>query len=121
MLTPALVAGAIVTAFFPCHYRVECRNRLEFLRWCDNSQPKTLTDSLADPPAPGSHRWTHPSGLYGAGTAAHGSQEASDSAGSFILKHARGYALAILSMGLVLLLRLLLEPVLQGRLTYVFF
>ncbi len=121
ILTPALLAGAIVTAFFACHYRVERRNRQEFLRWWDNSRPKPLTDPLADPPTPGNHRWTHPSGLYGAGTAAHGSQEASVSAGSFLRKHARGYALAILTLGLALLLRLWLEPVLQGRSPYGFF
>jgi PAS domain S-box-containing protein len=38
-----------------------------------------------------------------------------------VYKHARGYALAILSVGLMLVLRLLLEPTLQGRLPYVFF
>ncbi len=110
-----------MTAFFACHYRVERRNRQEFLRWWDSSRPKPLTDPLADPPTPGNHRWTHSSGLYGAGTAAHGSREASVSAGSFLRKHARGYTLAILSLGLALLLRLWLEPVLQGRSPYEFF
>lgn len=121
ILEPILVAGAIVIAFFACHYRVARRNRQEFIRWWDSSRPKPLTDPLADPPTPGNHRWTHPSGLYGTGTAAHGSREVSDSAGSFLRKHARGYALAILSLVLALLLRLLLEPVLQGRLPYGFF
>ena len=119
---PALLAGAIVLSFFLCHYSAERINRRDFLRWCDNNRPRPVRDTLADPPTVGCHQWLDPSsGLYGFGTRARGSWGAPDAVGLFIHKHARGYALAILLVGLMLLARLLLEPALQGRLPYVFF
>jgi PAS domain S-box-containing protein len=119
---PALLAGAVVLSFFLGHYTTERKNRRDFLRWCDNNRPRPVRDTLADPPTVGRHRWTDPSsGLYGVGTSAHGFWGSPDAVGPFIYNHARGYALAILSVGLMLLARLLLEPALQGRLPYVFF
>lgn len=121
ILAPALVAGAIVMAFFASHYSMERKHRRDFLRWCENNRPRPPAESLADPPTLGEHRWTHPSGLYGVGTAVRGVGGAAHSVGSFICRHARGYALAILFVGLALVVRSLLEPMLQGRLSYVFF
>ncbi len=120
MLAPALVAGAVVVSFFLCHYSTERKHRREFLRWCE-TRPQPLTESLAASPTRGSREWTHPSGLYGAGTAVHGVGAGADSVGSFLYNYARRYALAILFVVLALGLRLWLEPVLQGRLPYVLF
>ena len=113
LLAPALLAGAIVVAFFACHYSTERKNRRDFLRWCETILPP--------PPTPGRGPSTHPAGLHGVGAATHGVAEDADSVGFFIRKHARGYALVILFVGLVSALRLWLEPVLQGRLSYIFF
>src|ERR1035441_1534106 len=121
IVPPVLLAGAVVLSFFLCHYTTERKNRREFLRWCDNNRPRPLAEALADPPSLGGHRWSHPSGLCGVGTAARGPGGAADSVGTFIRRHARGYFLAILFVGLVLVGRLLLEPVLQGRLSYICF
>jgi PAS domain S-box-containing protein len=121
MLAPALTAGAIVAAFSVCHYHRERRNRRDFVRWCESNSPRPRTGSIADPSALGDHRWTHPSGLYGAGTASCGVSAAADSVGSFIYRHGRGYALAILLVSLALAVRSLLEPQLHGRLSYTFF
>jgi len=118
---PVLLAGAVVLSFFLCHYSAERRNRREFLRWCAANGPRPLAETLAEPANSGDLRWSHSSGLYGVGTAARGFRGAADAIGPFILKHARGYALAILFVGLVLGARLLLEPVLEGRLPYLFF
>jgi PAS domain S-box-containing protein len=121
LLAPALVAGAIVAAFFACHYSTERKNRRDFLRWCESNRPRPRAETLADPPTLGDHRWAHPSGIYGVGTAPHGIWGATDSVGYFVRKHARGYALAVLFVSLVLIARLLLDPVLQARLPYAFF
>ncbi len=121
LLAPVLVAGAIVAVFFACHYSLERKHRRDFLRWCASGQARPLAEGLADPPNLSAHRWTHSSGLYGAGTAARGVWGATHSVGYFLRKHVRGYVLAILSVSVVLILRYQLEPALQGRIPYAFF
>jgi PAS domain S-box-containing protein len=121
LLAPALVTGAIIMAFFACHYTTERKSRRDFLRWCQGNRPGPETDTTRNASLSENRAWTHPSGLYGVGTAARGLAGAADSVGSFAYQRGRGYLLTILLVGLALAARLLLDPLLGDRLPYMFF
>jgi PAS domain S-box-containing protein len=112
------LAGSLIFSF--CQYFNERRRRREFRNSWTSNPPKDHggPTSTASPPAPSLWNWV---AVWWQTRATRQEAEPFPSFPSYFIHHIGRYGFAILSVTLVLIVRWLLEPVLEGSMPFSFF